>query len=178
MTKHLAPPLEMNPLQGRVALATRRETIRLARRLAPALGASDLVVLDGDLGTGKTFFVRALLRALGVPHEIQVTSPTFTLVHEYVAASCRVLHADAYRLGSVSEMEALGLREARQEGAVVFLEWGSPMIDALGGDALLLSLEARGEHSTARSVQITGTGRRGAWLAATLLTEAKRANAP
>jgi tRNA threonylcarbamoyladenosine biosynthesis protein TsaE len=143
----------------RVDLANRRATIRLARRLGPLLEPSDLVVLTGDLGTGKTFFARALCRALGVPREMEVTSPTFTLVHEY-SARLRILHADAYRLKDEAELLALGIREARGDGAVVLLEWGEPYVDLLGGDALLVSFEHASPEGGRRAT-LTGVGRRG-----------------
>jgi tRNA threonylcarbamoyladenosine biosynthesis protein TsaE len=139
-------------------LPNRRATIRLARRLAPILAPSDLVVLSGDLGTGKTFFARALCRALGVPPEVEVTSPTFTLVHEY-AARLPILHADAYRLRDEAELLALGLREARGEGALLLIEWGEPYVEVLGGEALIVGFE----HASASSRRATlvGAGRRG-----------------
>jgi tRNA threonylcarbamoyladenosine biosynthesis protein TsaE len=123
----------------RVALPTRRATIALARRLAPALGPGDLVVLSGPLGSGKTFMVRALCRALGLPERVAVTSPTFTLVHEY-DTSPPVVHADLYRLSRGEEVRELGLDAARDEGRLVLVEWGVPFLDWLGGDALLVEL--------------------------------------
>ena len=142
-----------------IDLPNRRATIRLAQKLSPLLAPSDLVVLSGDLGTGKTFFARALCRALGVPEEVEVTSPTFTLVHEY-GARLPILHGDAYRVRDESELLALGLRDARGEGALVLLEWGEPYVDVLGGDALVVGLE-HGATPTARRASLAGVGRRG-----------------
>jgi tRNA threonylcarbamoyladenosine biosynthesis protein TsaE len=147
-------------------LPTRRATIRLAGELAPLLGASDLVVLSGDLGTGKTFFVRALCRALGVPPEVEVTSPTFTLVHE-LAGRVPIVHADAYRLKGEGELLALGLREARSDGALLLLEWGAPYAGVLGGEALAVEFRHLAAPS-ARGVTIDGIGSRGAELARAL----------
>jgi tRNA threonylcarbamoyladenosine biosynthesis protein TsaE len=139
----------------KIPLATRRATIHLARRIAPLLVAGDLLVLKGDLGAGKTFFARALCRALGVPSNARVTSPTFTLVHEY-EARLPILHADAYRLAGAPELAALGLREARAGGALVIVEWGEPYVAALGGDALILDLSAPPD----RAAELAATGPR------------------
>jgi tRNA threonylcarbamoyladenosine biosynthesis protein TsaE len=147
-------------------LPTRRSTTRLARELGPLLEPSDLVVLSGDLGTGKTFFVRALSRALGVPPEVEVTSPTFTLVHE-LAGRLPIVHADAYRLKDEAELLALGLREARSDGALLLVEWGAPYAGVLGGNALTVEFRHLASPS-ARRVTIDGIGSRGVELARAL----------
>jgi tRNA threonylcarbamoyladenosine biosynthesis protein TsaE len=127
------------PETAEIALPTRRASTQLGRALGASLAAGDLVLLAGELGAGKTFVVRAALRALGVPAEERVTSPTFSLVHEH-EARLRVAHADLYRLGDASELGPLGLREARAEGAALLVEWGLPYASELGGDALELEL--------------------------------------
>lgn len=129
-------------------LATRRATVRLAQRLAPALRAGDLLVLEGDLGAGKTFFVRALCRRLGVPTAVRITSPTFSLVHDYLAGSLLVLHVDLYRVSGAAEVEQLGLRERRADTLLV-VEWGAAYARALGGGAVQLGLTVTPRGRTA-----------------------------
>jgi len=131
--------------QLRFALATRRSTTRLAGRLASALRKGDLLVLSGELGVGKTFFVRAMCRALGVPATCRVTSPSFTLVNE-LTGDMPILHVDLYRLGDEDEVHMLGLDE-RRDDALMFVEWGAPYVDALGGEALLLELRIDEQHN-------------------------------
>jgi tRNA threonylcarbamoyladenosine biosynthesis protein TsaE len=120
-------------------LPTRKATIHLARRVAAVLRPGDLLLLDGPLGAGKTFFARALLRALGVPTSVPVPSPTFALVHRYEGSLGPVVHADLYRVRDEANPDAavrsLGLREDRFDGAVVIVEWGAGLEEALGGPA-------------------------------------------
>lgn len=109
-------------------------------------------MLDGPLGAGKTFLARALLRALGVPSAQSVTSPTFALINEY-AAAFPMLHADLYRLaGKPDEVIALGLRERRNEGAMLLVEWGSEHARFLGPVSLHVELQ----RSCVRSARLSG----------------------
>jgi tRNA threonylcarbamoyladenosine biosynthesis protein TsaE len=133
--------------------------------LARLLSAGDLVVLSGELGAGKTFLVRGICRALGVPERIRVTSPTFTLVHEFDTTPA-ILHVDLYRLNSSSDVGRLGLLSRRDEGAALLVEWGQPYISELGGDALEISLSAaprvadlvsNGPRSAAMLAQLTNS---------------------
>jgi tRNA threonylcarbamoyladenosine biosynthesis protein TsaE len=121
------------------ALPTRKATIRLARRIAPELVPGMLLLLDGPLGAGKTFFARALLRALGVDEDVAVPSPTFGLVHRYEAKGRVLIHADLYRIRDEADPAratgALGLREDREDGAILLVEWAAGLEDPLGGPA-------------------------------------------
>ncbi|HRI64435.1 MAG TPA: tRNA (adenosine(37)-N6)-threonylcarbamoyltransferase complex ATPase subunit type 1 TsaE [Polyangium sp.] len=139
-----------------VPLPTRRATIRLARALATAVEPGDLVILSGDLGAGKTFFTRALSRTLGVSRDEPITSPTFTLLHEY-AARVPITHADLYRVADEDELGQLGLRDRRGEGAVLVVEWGEPFEAALGGDALRITFDLVGGQTRSARVEESGT---------------------
>jgi tRNA threonylcarbamoyladenosine biosynthesis protein TsaE len=122
-----------------VDLPTRRATVHLGRRLGKLLRAGDLVILDGPLGSGKTFLARAICRSMGLPARVPVPSPTFTLVHEH-ATLPPVAHADLYRLDRSSSVRELGLDALRDEGLLLLVEWGSRFVVELGGDALMVEL--------------------------------------
>ncbi len=137
------------------ALPDKRATSLLAAQLAPLLAPADLLLLDGPLGAGKTFFVRALARALGLDSSQRVTSPTFTLVQQY-ATEPKLIHADLYRLNDDQRaVFELGLLPERDDGALLAVEWGLPFERVLGGDALILRLQRE-----PRRVLISATGAR------------------
>jgi tRNA threonylcarbamoyladenosine biosynthesis protein TsaE len=129
-------------------LRTRRDTQRLGAAVAAVLQPGDLMVCSGALGAGKTFLVGAIARALGA--RTAVTSPTFALIHEHATRRGLLLHADLYRvLGPAldDEVERLGLRDRRGEGAIVIVEWGEGAQEAMGGPAeLLVTLAIAGAH--------------------------------
>jgi tRNA threonylcarbamoyladenosine biosynthesis protein TsaE len=107
-------------------LRTRSEngTLAVGELLTELLPAPKLVVLRGDLGMGKTTLVRGMAAAIGADSE-EVTSPTFTLVHEYKGRKTRLIHLDLYRLEEERELEGIGLWEmAEAADALVMVEWG------------------------------------------------------
>lgn len=160
MTTPLAPDV-----QWILDLPTRRATRRFAQRLGNHLQVGDLVVLAGPLGAGKTFFVRALARRLGLPSSEPVTSPTFALMQELPTPGVAVVHADLYRLTSPDEAIELGLRAARDSNCLV-VEWGQPFISVLGGDALVIEFTR-----APRRALVTTTGPRSGELLEHLHTE-------
>lgn len=150
-------------------LGSRRETRRLGAALAPLLGRGDIVWLEGDLGAGKTFFARGLLRGLGVPERVPITSPTFALVHEY-AGRVPVRHLDLYRLASPDDLHELGIEEALAESVTV-IEWGRRFRQRLGGRGLELELSPRpGSASAGRVGRLRALDARGQELLEGLVT--------
>ena len=100
-------------------------TLAIAGTIAEMLRAPRVVVLQGELGAGKTTLVKGWVEALGAGSAEDVTSPTFTLVHEYAGAKGKVYHLDLYRLETEREVAGLGLEEiAADRDAVVLVEWG------------------------------------------------------
>ena len=100
---------------------SQEDTERLAEQIAGGLQAGDVLLLSGPLGAGKTAFVRGLARGLGLDPE-EVSSPTFTLVHEYRGGRLRLFHADLYRLGAAGA-DDLGLDELGVQDGVLAIEW-------------------------------------------------------
>jgi len=100
-------------------------TLALAERIAEMLPAPKLVILRGEVGAGKTTLVKGVAAALGAATEDDVTSPTFTIVHEYEGTKVRLFHLDLYRLEAEEQIAVLGLDEmAGYDNALVLVEWG------------------------------------------------------
>jgi len=98
------------------------ETVAKGRELAQQLRAPVLVLLRGDLGSGKTTLTKGIISGLGAAKEEDVTSPTFNLVHEFHNHS-KVYHVDLYRVETFPDLESLGLEDALSEKAIVIIEW-------------------------------------------------------
>lgn len=98
------------------------ETVELGRRIAAGLPPRALVLLIGNLGAGKTTLAKGIVSGLGAAPPEEVSSPTFTLIHEYGGG--RVYHVDLYRLDTAKEVATLGLEEILERDAVVLIEWG------------------------------------------------------
>jgi tRNA threonylcarbamoyladenosine biosynthesis protein TsaE len=146
-----------------LTLHSRGDSRRLGRLLAGCVRPGDCLLLEGPLGAGKTFLVRALARGLGVPASQPVTSPTFDLVHELVGR-VPMLHADLFRLEDGADLEDLGLPEAVGGEAIVVVEWALRFADALGGQGLSITLARQGVAGPRRCV-LRGLGERGEALA-------------
>ena len=100
------------------------ETIAFGRTLIELLSPPKLVLLRGDLGAGKTTLVKGIAAAFEAAAEEDVTSPTFTLVHEYRGPRASLYHIDLYRIDTLRELETLGLDDLRSENSILLIEWG------------------------------------------------------
>lgn len=100
------------------------ETIELGRELASLLTPPKIVLLRGNLGAGKTTIVKGIARGFGAAEEEDVTSPTFTLIHEYRGPAATLYHIDLYRVDTPRELETLGLDDLMSENSVLLIEWG------------------------------------------------------
>ncbi len=122
------------------------ETVEMGRSLAQRLRGGELILLDGDLGMGKTAFTRGLAAGLGVAPE-DVNSPSFTLVQEYLGGRLELFHIDLYRLDDPEDFASLGLEEILASGAVVVVEWGEKLPPYHKRDAITVRFYDAGEGS-------------------------------
>ena len=110
-------------------LRTPEETIELGRTMAATLNAGDVLALSGELGAGKTHFVKGIVAGLGA--DCAVTSPTFTLIHEYRGGCLPVFHADWYRIDGEEELLKIGMDDYLADEGIVVVEWADKFRGAL-----------------------------------------------
>ncbi|MDX6337780.1 MAG: tRNA threonylcarbamoyladenosine biosynthesis protein TsaE [Streptosporangiaceae bacterium] len=146
-------------------VATAEDMRALGQRIAAALRAGDLIVLTGPLGAGKTTLVQGIGQGLGVRGP--VTSPTFVIarVHPPLSGGPGLVHVDAYRLGSVAEVDDLDL-DASLEDCVTVVEWGEGLVEELAADRLeiTITMPGAGQPGEMRRVTVAGIGER--WASA------------
>ena len=128
-----------------------RETEELGCRLAGTLPGGTVVAMYGDLGAGKTAFVRGMARGMGL--DCRVSSPTFTIVNEYLGPR-ELIHFDMYRLSGAEELFDIGWEDYLSRGAVCAVEWSEKVRDALFGDEITVAIEKLGD--TRRKITIEG----------------------
>ena len=146
-----------------LSLTTRspEETRIVGAALAPLLLPGDVVSLSGDLGAGKTVFVQGIAAALGV--QVRVTSPTFTLLHEY-EGRYPILHLDVYRLSSIQEVLDLGFEELLDPEAVLLIEWGDAVAPLLPRRYLEVVMRQAGTGHSESERHLTFFPRGPAWV--------------
>jgi len=135
------------PLAARTVFSlSEEETGDLGRALARGLKGGELVLLEGDLGLGKTVFVRGIAEGLGIAPE-DVSSPSFTLVQEYRGGRIPMFHVDLYRIDVSDEVGTLGIEEILTAGGIVAVEWGDKLPPYLRRGAVSIQFHDLGEGS-------------------------------
>ena len=129
------------------------ETIAFGRSLAELLAPPKLVLLRGDLGAGKTTLVKGIAAAFEAAAEEDVTSPTFTLVHEYRGPRAKLFHIDLYRVDTPRELETLGLDDLRSDDSLLLIEWGEKFPRLQRESDAEITLERLGENK--RKIRIS-----------------------
>ncbi len=119
------------------------ETEALGAKLAASLPGGSVVAMYGDLGAGKTAFVRGMARGMGL--QTRVSSPTFTIVNEYLGKR-DLIHFDMYRLSGADELFDIGWEDYLARGAVCAVEWSENVRDAFWGDEIVVRIEKTGEN--------------------------------
>lgn len=132
------------------------ETENLGAALAERLNPGAVVAFTGDLGAGKTAFVRGMARGLGI--RTRVTSPTFTIVNEYEGGRLPLFHFDLYRLGSGSELFDIGWEDYLARGGVCAVEWSEQAPEAMDPEDIRVDIR-RGENDDQRRITVTGGDR-------------------
>jgi tRNA threonylcarbamoyladenosine biosynthesis protein TsaE len=122
------------------------ETIAFGRTLTELLAPPKLVLLRGDLGAGKTTLVKGIAAAFEAAAEEDVTSPTFTLVHEYRGPRANLYHIDLYRIDTLRELETLGLDDLRSDNSILLIEWGEKFPRLARDRDVEIVLEREGEN--------------------------------
>jgi tRNA threonylcarbamoyladenosine biosynthesis protein TsaE len=121
------------------------ETIAFGRTLTELLAPPKLVLLRGDLGAGKTTLVKGIAAAFEAAEEEDVTSPTFTLIHEYRGPRVMLYHIDLYRVDTQRELDTLALDDLRSENSVLLIEWGEKFQRFVRERDVEVALERDGE---------------------------------
>jgi tRNA threonylcarbamoyladenosine biosynthesis protein TsaE len=129
------------------------ETIALGRTLASQLSPPKLVLLRGNLGAGKTTLVKGIAEAFGAASAEDVTSPTFTLIHEYRGPNAALFHIDLYRVDTPRELETLGLDDLISENSILLIEWGEKFARFERDRDVEIVLEPTGEDQ--RRIRVT-----------------------
>lgn len=115
------------------------ETEELGASFSSALIPGDIVAMYGDLGAGKTAFVRGAIQGFGM--DTYVSSPTFSIVNEYLCSECRVAHFDMYRIGSEEELYNTGFYDYLDGRSILFIEWSENIPFAIDDDAIRVTIE-------------------------------------
>ncbi|MBF0446785.1 MAG: tRNA (adenosine(37)-N6)-threonylcarbamoyltransferase complex ATPase subunit type 1 TsaE [Magnetococcales bacterium] len=134
-----------------------QETEQIGRKISTLLQAGSLVLLNGDLGAGKTVMARGIIRGLGVD-DPYITSPTFTLMNTYTAGHLPVYHFDLYRLNTPDELGLTGTDEYLEGDGVSLVEWAEKGGDWIPADHLLVNIYHQEDQPERRLIELDATG--------------------
>ena len=134
------------------------ETIALGRKLAEKLIPPNIVLLRGDLGAGKTTLVKGIAEGFHAAAQEDVTSPTFTLVHEYRGPEASLFHIDLYRVDTPRQLETLGLDDLMDENSVLLIEWGEKFPRFERERDVEIALERLGENERKVRIELRRAG--------------------
>lgn len=137
-----------------VSTHSAEETIAFGRTLAEVLSPPKIVLLRGDLGAGKTTLVKGIASAFEAASEEDVTSPTFTLIHEYRGPLANLYHIDLYRIDTQKELDTLALDDLRADDSILLIEWGEKFPRFVRERAVEISLEREGDSG--RRIRVSG----------------------
>ena len=132
-----------------------QETIELGRALGQSLVGGLTIGLTGPLGAGKTQLIKGIALGNGLKNDRDVTSPTFTLIHEY-PGRLALFHLDAYRLKGSAELQSLGFDELIRNDAAVVVEWADRVLPAMPDDRLWIDIITTGEEQRALTISAVG----------------------
>lgn len=144
-TACVASETKTNAVLREVTTHSPEETIAFGRTLAGLLAPPKLVLLRGDLGAGKTTLVKGIAAAFDAASEDDVTSPTFTLIHEYRGPGANLYHIDLYRIDTQRELDTLALDDLRAEDSILLIEWGEKFPRFVRERDVEISLQREGE---------------------------------
>jgi tRNA threonylcarbamoyladenosine biosynthesis protein TsaE len=148
------PQAEAKNILREITTHSAEETIALGRSLVEMLAPPKIVLLRGDLGAGKTTLVKGIAAAFEAAAEEDVTSPTFTLIHEYRGPRASLFHIDLYRIDTPRELDTLALDDLRSENSILLIEWGEKFPRFVRERDVEISLERAGEN--ARRIRVFG----------------------
>lgn len=150
----MGPETKPDTLLREVTTQSPEDTIAFGRTLAELLAPPKLVLLRGDLGAGKTTLVKGIAAAFKAASEEDVTSPTFTLIHEYRGRRANLYHIDLYRIDTPRELDTLALDDLRGENSILLIEWGEKFARFVRERDVEILLERAGEN--ARRIRVSG----------------------
>lgn len=145
-TDSVSVPAKSSSVLREITTNSADETIAFGRTLVELLAPPKLVLLRGDLGAGKTTLVKGIAAAFEAASEEDVTSPTFTLIHEYRGPRANLYHIDLYRIDTPLELDTLALDDLRSENSILLIEWGEKFSRVVRERDVEISLEREGEN--------------------------------